>query len=34
MKHKALEINANPHQSLRHLRTGVSGANAFTILLL
>lgn len=23
MQHKALEINANPHQSLRHWRMGV-----------
>lgn len=34
MQHKALEINANPHQSLRRWRMGVTGANAFTILLL
>lgn len=29
MKHKALEINANPHQFPHGWRMGVTGANAF-----
>lgn len=34
MQHKALEINANPHQKLQRWRMGVSAADALTILLL